>query len=289
MKKVKKAVIAVAGSGTRFLPATKSMPKEMLPIVDKPAIQILVEELIEGGIEDVIFVTRWDKKPLEDHFDHSFALEYELKKGGKEKRLAEIKRISDMARFVYVRQDPQYGNGVPALSAASLVDDEPFVYCFGDDLIKSKVSFTKKMIEDYDKCECPIYAAQVMPDDQLYRYGVAKLKEGTNDLEYIVEKPKTAEEAPSNLVTFGRMILNQEILDILKETPIGQGNELWLVDAVTEYIKRGNRVVVKKVEEGEWLTMGDPLNWMKANLKYAFEREDIGGKLKDFIKDYIKD
>ncbi len=288
MQKIKKAVIAVAGSGTRCLPATKAMPKEMLPIVDKPAIQLLVEELVEGGIEDIIFVTRWDKKPLEDHFDHSKALEGELEKGGKDKLLAEVRRISNMARFVYVRQDPQYGNGVPVLSAASLVDDEPFVFCFGDDLVKSKVSLTKQMVEDYNKHGLPMFAAQEVSDDQVCKYGICKLREGTMELEKIVEKPKTVEEAPSNLAEFGRMILNQEIIDILKETPIGQGGELWIVDAIEEYVRRGNKFMVKKVEEGEWLTMGDPLNWMKANLKYALEREDIGDKLREFIKETIK-
>jgi len=148
MQKIKKAIVAVAGSGTRLLPVTKSMPKEMLPIVDKPIIQLVVEELIEAGIEDIIMVTKWDKKPLEDHFDHSWALENDLEKNGKMDLVKKIKEIADMANFVYVRQKGPYGNGTPVLSATSLVDDEPFIFVWGDDLVKSKVSFTKQMVDD---------------------------------------------------------------------------------------------------------------------------------------------
>ena len=151
MKKITKAIIAVAGSGTRLLPATKSMPKEMLPIVDKPIIQLVVEELVEAGIEDIILVTKWDKKPLEDHFDTSLALENDLEKNGKTELLEKIKKLPELANFIYVRQKGPYGNGTPVLSAASLVDDEPFVFVWGDDLVRSKVSFTKQMVDDYEK------------------------------------------------------------------------------------------------------------------------------------------
>lgn len=176
--KIKKAIVTVAGSGTRFLPVTKAIPKEMLPIVDKPIVQLVVEELVEAGIEDIILVTKWDKKPLEDHFDHSWALEHELKTSKKKNRLNDVIRIAEMANYVYVRQMPQYGNGVPILSAASLVDDEPFVFCFGDDLVKSKVSFTKEMIESYEKVQKPMIAVQEMPEEVLYRYGVVAPKKG---------------------------------------------------------------------------------------------------------------
>jgi len=136
MSKIKKAIVAVAGSGTRLLPATKAMPKEMLPIIDKPIIQLVVEELVAGGIEDIILVTKWDKKPLEDHFDYNWALMSELKKNNKEKQYDEVKRISEMANFIYVRQKGPYGNGTPVLSAANIVKNEPFMYVWGDDLVK---------------------------------------------------------------------------------------------------------------------------------------------------------
>jgi UTP--glucose-1-phosphate uridylyltransferase len=288
MEKIKKAIVAVAGSGTRFLPATKTMPKEMLPIVDKPIIQLVVEELVQAGIEDIILVTKWDKKPLEDHFDHNWALAYELKKAGKLKQFEEIKRISDMANFIYVRQKGPYGNGTPVLSAASLVENEPFVYVWGDDLVKSKVSFTKQMVEDYLNRGHLMIGVQEVPKELVTRYGIVKLREGTMEIEDIIEKP-TADEAPSQLADFGRMILNQEIIDILREIPLGKDNELWIVDAIRYYVRNGGIFLAKKVEDGEWLTTGDPLNYLKAVIKYALGRKDIGKDLRHFIKHNLLD
>jgi len=281
--KIKKAIIAVAGSGTRLLPATKSTPKEMLPIVDKPIIQLVVEELVEAGIEDIIFVTRWDKKPLEDHFDHSPALEDDLKKNGKNELAEKISNIAEMANFIYVRQKGPYGNGTPVLSAASLVDDEPFVFVWGDDLVKSKVSFTKQMVDDYEKNGNLMIGVQEMPKEVLNRYGIVKLKEGTMEIEDIIEKP-SIEEAPSCMADFGRMILNQDFINILRKTALGKGNELWIVDAIRTYVKNGGKFMAKKVEDGEWLTTGDPLNYLKATLAYAAEREDLKEDLNEYIK-----
>lgn len=283
IKPIKKAIVAVAGSGTRLLPATKSMPKEMLPIVDKPIIQLIVEELVAAGIEDIILVTKWDKKPLEDHFDYNWALINDLRKAGKDELAEEVKKIADMANFIYVRQKGPYGNGTPILSAASLVKDEPFVFVFGDDLVKSKVSFTKDMLEDYGKHGSPIIAVQEVPLDQVSRYGIVKLRENSMEIEDIIEKP-SIEEAPSRLADFGRMVLNQDIIDILKTTALGKGNELWIVDAIKTYVKNGGRFMAKNVDEGEWLTTGDPLNYMTTILKYALDREDIGQELRKLIK-----
>ncbi|MFH0891185.1 MAG: sugar phosphate nucleotidyltransferase [Candidatus Falkowbacteria bacterium] len=283
MQKIKKAVVAVAGSGTRLLPATKSMPKEMLPIVDKPIIQLVAEELVAAGIEDIILVTKWDKKPLEDHFDHSWALENDLKLAGKTDKLKEISDLAEMANFIYVRQKGPYGNGTPILSAASLVKDEPFVYVWGDDLVKSKVSFTKQMVDDYNGSGHLQIGVQEIERDQVNRYGIVKLKEGTMRIEEIVEKP-AIEDAPSNLADFGRMILNQDIIDVLSRTKLGKGNELWVVDAIRDYIKEGGEFYAKKVEDGEWLTTGDPLNLLRATLKYASDREDLRNMIKEFSK-----
>ncbi|PIP28343.1 MAG: UTP--glucose-1-phosphate uridylyltransferase [Candidatus Moranbacteria bacterium CG23_combo_of_CG06-09_8_20_14_all_35_22] len=283
MSKIKKAIIAVAGSGTRLLPATKSMPKEMLPIVDKPIIQLIVEELVEAGIEDIIFVTRWDKKPLEDHFDHTWALENDLEKNGKTELAQEIKKIAEMANFIYVRQKGPYGNGTPVLSAASLVDDEPFVFVWGDDLVKSKISFTKQMVDDYNQNGNLMIGVQEVSKETVNRYGIVKLKEGTMQIEDIIEKP-AIEEAPSNLADFGRMILDQNIINVLKDTALGKGNELWIVDAIRTYVKNGGKFIAKKVEGGEWMTTGDPLNYMKAILAYAYEREDLKNDLGEYIK-----
>jgi UTP--glucose-1-phosphate uridylyltransferase len=281
--RVTKAVVAVAGTGTRFLPATKTMPKEMLPIVDKPIIQIVVEELVDGGITDIILVTKSDKKALEDHFDHNTQLESELQQAGKLEYLEAISRISEMANFIYIRQKGPYGNGTPVLSAANLVANEPFMYVWGDDLVKSKRSFTLDMIEDYNQHGHLMIGVQKVPREVVSRYGIVKLKAGTNEIEDIIEKP-SVEEAPSQLADFGRMILDADIVDILKNTPLGKGNELWIVDAIRQYVKNGGVFLAKEVEDGEWLTTGDPLNYLKAMLKYAVDRDDIGTDLLAFMK-----
>jgi len=281
--KIKKAIIAVAGSGTRMLPATKAMPKEMLPIVDKPIIQLVVEELVEAGIEDIIMVTKWDKKPLEDHFDYNKNLSSELEAAGKLELMEAIMKIAKMANFIYVRQRPQYGNGVPILSAASLVKDEPFVFCYGDDLVKSKVSFTKQMIDDYDDNQNLMMGVQEVPREDTCKYGIMEFVDDTMQLKGIIEKPEV-EKAPSQFAAFGRFILNQDIIDILAKIPLGKGNELWLTDAVEEYIKQGGKFFAKKVKDGEWLTTGDPLNYLKTSLKYALDREDIGEELRTYLK-----
>jgi UTP--glucose-1-phosphate uridylyltransferase len=282
MQKIKKAVVAVAGSGTRLLPATKAMPKEMLPIIDKPIIQLVVEELVAGGIEDIILVTKWDKKPLEDHFDYNWALGEELKKSGKLEMWEDIKRISELANFVYIRQKGPYGNGTPVLCAASMVYNEPFVFVWGDDLVKSKVSFTKQMIDDYNINGNMMIGVQEVARESVNRYGIVSLKTGTMEIEDIIEKPNI-EDAPSNLADFGRMIINDDIVQILKNTPLGKGNELWIVDAIRNYVKQGGKFMAKRIADGEWLTTGDPLNYLLTSLKYAFDRADIKNELIGFI------
>ncbi len=282
-KKIRKAVIAVAGSGTRFLPATKAQPKEMLPIVDTPIVQYVVEELVAAGIEDIILVTKWDKKTLEDHFDRSFELEHSLEAAGKTKVLDDVRRISRMANFIYVRQKGPYGNGTPILSAASLLEGEPFVFAWGDDLVLSKTSFTKKLIENFNTHGAPVIGVQKVPEAHVNRYGIVKLKEGTREMEHVVEKPEIG-KAPSTLAQFGRMILTPEIVGILKNTKLGKGNELWVTDAISDYVKQGGKFMVEEVEDGEWLTTGDPLNYLRAVVKYALVRDDIGTEFRSFLK-----
>ena len=288
-KKVTKAVIPAAGFGTRFLPQTKAMPKEMLPIVDKPVIQYVVEELVEAGIKDIFIVTGYHKRGIEDHFDApNLDLIANLKMGGKKKKhlLESVEKISEMANFVYVRQKGPYGNGTPVLSASNIVKNEPFMYVWGDDLVKSKTSFSKQMIEDYNKTGLLMIGVQEVPENQVDRYGIVKLKENTTQIIDIIEKPDI-NKAPSRLADFGRMILNQDIIDILKNTNLGKDNELWIVDAIRNYIKGGGEFYAKKVEDGEWITTGDPLNYLKANLKYAFNRDDINSELKEFCQQFL--
>jgi len=282
-KRVRKAIIAVAGSGTRFLPATKAQPKEMLPIVDKPIVQYVVEELVASGITDIILVTKWDKKTLEDHFDRSFELEYSLEQAGKKKLLDDIRRISTMANFIYVRQKGPYGNGTPILSAANLVEDEPFVFAWGDDLVLSKTPFTKKLIENFEQNNAPVIGVQSVPKSHVDRYGIVKLRPGTKEMELVVEKP-AVDKAPSRLAQFGRMILTPEIVKILRETKLGKGNELWVTDAISSYVAAGGRFMVEEVKDGEWLTTGDPLNYLKAVVNYSLVREDIGPEFRSYLK-----
>ncbi len=287
MQKIRKAVIAVAGSGTRLLPATKAQPKEMLPIVDKPIIQLVVEELVAAGIEDIIFVTRWDKKPLEDHFDHSLALEYDLKKNGKDDLRKQMSDLAEMANFIYIRQKGPYGNGTPVLSAASLVKDEPFMFVWGDDLVKSKVPFAKQMVDDYNKTGHLMIGVQKVPKEDVSKYGIANLVEGTTQIEDIVEKP-AVEEAKSQLADFGRMILNQDIINVLKATSLGKGNELWITDAIRKYIQNGGEFYAKEVEDGQWMTTGDPVNYLKAILAYAMDRDDVKNELREYMQSLLK-
>lgn len=274
MGKITKAVVAVAGSGTRFLPVTKTIPKEMLPIVDKPIIHLVVEELVEAGIEDIIMVTRWDKKPLEDYFDNHPALSHNVGGEGARKRLENLSDIAEKANFVYLRQKGPYGNGTPVLTAATLVRGEAFIYVWADDLVKSRISFTKQMVDDYGTHGRMSIGVQEVPRDVVNRYGIVKLRPGTMEIEDIIEKPTVA-EAPSQLADFGRMILNQEIIEILRQMPLGKGNELWVTDAIRHYVKHGGMFLAKEVTEGEWITTGDPVNYLNAVLKYALDREDI--------------
>jgi UTP--glucose-1-phosphate uridylyltransferase len=285
MGKITKAVIAVAGSGTRFLPVTKTIPKEMLPIVDKPIIHLVVEELVEAGIEDIIMVTRWDKKPLEDYFDDHPALSYNVGGEAARKRLGNLPDLASKANFIYLRQKGPYGNGTPVLTAASLVGAQAFMYVWADDLVKSKISFAKQMVDDYEEHGRMAIGVQQVPPDAVDRYGIVKLRQGSMQIEDIIEKPSVA-EAPSQLADFGRMILNQEIIDILRKVPLGKGNELWIVDAIRHYVRNGGVYFAKEVTDGEWITTGDPVNYLNAVLKYALDREDIRGDVKALIDQF---
>jgi len=283
MAKITKAVVAVAGSGTRFLPVTKTIPKEMLPIVDKPIIHLVVEELVEAGIEDIIMVTRWDKKPLEDYFDDHPALSYNVGGEAARTRLGNLPDLAKRANFIYLRQKGPYGNGTPVLTAATLVGAQPFMYVWADDLVKSRISFARQMVDDYEEHGRMSIGVQEVPPEAVDRYGIVKLRRGSMQIEDIIEKPSVA-EAPSQLADFGRMILNQEIVDILRKVPLGKGNELWIVDAIRHYVRNGGVYFAKKVTDGEWITTGDPVNYLNAVLKYALDREDMRGDVNALIE-----
>jgi len=285
---ITKGVITAAGSGTRFLPATKSVPKEMLPIIDKPIIHYVVEEMVTAGITDIMIVTRTDKKPLEDYFNRDPELENELRKANKIKQLEQIKKISQMANFIVISQKGPYGNGTPALNARSFVDDEPFVFAYGDDLVKSKVSFTKQLIENYERNRSVVLGCQEVSREDTSLYGIIKLKEGSEimEVEDIIEKP-APEETPSRLAVFGRFILVPEICEILSELPLGKGGELWLTDAIEKYIRRGNTVVAQPIQDGHWYTTGDPLHFLKVMIEYARDSDEYWSDFQEYLKSVI--
>lgn len=285
--KIRKAVIAAAGYGTRFLPATKTVPKEMLPLIDKPIIQVLVEELVDSGIWDIIIVTRAGQHALEDHFDTNFELEYILDQAGKTEALEITKKPTKLANFIFVRQsrDLPYGNGSPLLCLKNLIGKgEPFVYAFGDDLVKSTVPATKQLLDVYQKYPgaAAVIGVQEVPKSEVERYGILKLKKGSeNEVEDLIEKPSIA-EAPSRLAQFGRFILDDRVIRILQRQELGKGGELWLADAIKELAEK-NKVLAAKVK-GRWLTTGDPLRLIKATIEYAFDREDIREPLKEYLR-----
>jgi UTP--glucose-1-phosphate uridylyltransferase len=265
--KVRKAVIAVAGFGTRFLPVTKTIPKEMLPILDKPIVQYIVEELADAGIEEIILVTNWQKKSIEDHFDPSFELEHQLISQGKKNLVKEVKKISQLAKFVYVRQVEGYGNALPAITARELIGNEPFIYAFGDDLVKSRVSFSKQLIDAYTKHGCSVIGVQEVSSADVSKYGIVGLKGKTRFVETIVEKP-LIHTAPSRLAAFGRYLFTPEIFEALDTTKQGKGDEYWIVDAI-KILALDHPVITQKVIGGKWLTTGDPVSYFQAILAFA--------------------
>jgi UTP--glucose-1-phosphate uridylyltransferase len=287
MTKITKAVIAVAGYGTRFIPATKVQPKEMLPIVDKPVVQYLVEEAVDSGITDIILVTRSGSQALEDHFDSSRELELHLEKQKKWQELEEIQRIPELANFIYVRQGKNlpYGNGTPLLCAKSLIHpDETIVYMFGDDVVKSQVPCTQQLIDVYYEHQpAAVIAVQEVPLSEISRYGAAKLKPGTdrNELETIVEKPKPS-EAPSNLAQLGRFVLSYKAIQVLESITAGKGGELWLTDAIDK-LAANDSVIVHPIQ-GRWFTTGDPLRFLMTTVEFALDRPDIGPEFASYLK-----
>jgi UTP--glucose-1-phosphate uridylyltransferase len=292
-KKIKKAIIAAAGYGTRFLPATKNVQKEMLPIIDKPVIQYLVDELVDSGIEEIIVVKRPFYHSVVNYFNPSPELEKTLEDSGKTEYLEMIRKIPKMAKFHFIDQDESlpYGNASPLLSAKHLIDEgEPLVYMFGDDLVTAKIPATKQLIDVFEK-ENPkgILAVQEVPWDEIYRYGSVKYKEGA-DYEYEMESmheklPK--DEAYSNMAQFGRFVFDYSVYNYAEKQETGKDNELWLTDINNSMAADGQKVIAQPIE-GLWLTTGDPLRFIKTTVKFALERDDLKEDLLRFLKEEIK-
>lgn len=292
MKNITKAVIPAAGFGTRFLPQTKAMPKEMLPIVDKPVIQYVVEEIVASGIKDVVIVTGSNKRAIEDHFDNpSEDLIKNLLQGGKEKLLEETKRIADMANFIYVRQKGLYGNGSPVLAAEPVVDGEPFAVLWGDEFIYAEPPRLLQMKKVYEKYGgIVISGVRIEKKEDLKRYGIADVTpvEGNvYKINSIVEKPEP-DEAPSNIAAHGAYILPPEIFDALRDLTPGKGGEIWLTDAINKLNKNGVPLYTVEIENGKYYDTGNKLEYMKTVIELALKHPEIGEEFHSYIKTLIK-
>jgi len=288
MREIRKAVLPVAGWGTRFLPATKAMPKEMLPIIDKPIIQFIVEALINVGIENVIFVTGRHKKAIENHFDYNHELEEHLKKAGKEKLLKEVVQIANMVNPIYVRQKEQLGLGHAVLMAEPAVSNEPFLVALGDIIIENEEEELKKMLKLFRKYGNSIIALMEVPESEIPKYGIAKVKELDNEsfiIEDLIEKP-SLEEAPSNLAIVGRYAFTPTIFEKLKVTKPGRGGEIQLTDAM-KLLLEDEAIYAYKVNNPVYDT-GNPLDYLKTVITFALKREDINGDLREFFIKIIR-
>lgn len=293
MQKIRKAVIPAAGFGTRFLPQTKAMPKEMLPIVDKPIIQYIVEELVEAGIQDIIIVTGYHKRTIEDHFDRpSMELVENLKMGGEKKRplLEQTEAIADMANFVYVRQKGPYGNGTPLLNVKEIVGDEPFIYTWSDDFVKAAPeSRFKQLLSLYEKYGCSVLASVKATKDEDYdRYGFAggeELEEGVIDAKVLIEKPGK-DKAPSNLATVSGFVLTPDIFNYLDQAKanLQEGQELYYNDALKLMLADGKKVLAAEIKNGKYYDTGNKLEYLKTVVEFALEDPKINGEFKEFLK-----
>lgn len=282
--KIRKAIIPVAGMGTRFLPATKAQPKEMLTLVDKPIIQYIVEEAVSAGIEEIVFVTSLGKRAIEDHFDRNFELEYRLRAKNKTKELADILDITDMADFVYVRQRSPKGDGDALLSARKIIGDEPCAVFFGDDIVESKKPAIGQLMEVYERYQDPVAGVSRVPKNAVSRFGVIagqKIGERTYQVSEFVEKPEPA-KAPSTLAHVGREIITPEILDILASLKPDKSGEIRLANAYAEFLK--NRPMYACEFEGIWHDCGIKLGFLKAQIAFGLKHREIGPEFKKYIK-----
>ena len=278
-----KAIIPAAGLGTRFLPVTKSQPKEMLPVVDKPVIQYVVEEAVAGGVTDILIVTGRGKRAIEDHFDRSVELELELEAAGKDAELATVQGIADLAEVFYVRQKEPRGLGHAVLCGAALTDDEPFFVMLGDELVPGG-SILPRMRAVHEKTGASVIAVVEAPVDQVHRYGVIAgepVEDGVWRVTGLVEKPPTG-EAPSNLRIFGRYLLTPAVMDILAETPPGKGGEIQLTDALVVLLER-EEIYAVVVDPDEGYDTGNVLAWLEANIKLALATEEYGPALRQSL------
>jgi UTP--glucose-1-phosphate uridylyltransferase len=284
--KIKKAIFPVAGFGTRFLPATKAQPKEMLPVVDKPVVQYLVEEAVAAGIEEIIFVTGRGKRAIEDHFDVSYELEDTLVEKNKHDLLETVQKISGLARFSYVRQPVPLGDGHALLQAAHLVDDdESVLVIFGDCIYDSEVPAAKQLIDAYEEFRTPIIGLTEVEHSEVSKFGVIdgkKIDENTWQISRFVEKPKP-EDAPTNIVAPGKYIITREVFETLATMSDGKSGEIRLADAFDLMLEKG-RPLHGRILSGTWLDTGDKFNFLRATIHFGLKHPEVGEKLRAYLK-----
>ena len=282
--KIRKAVFPAAGLGTRFLPATKSSPKEMLPLVDKPLIQYVVEEAVASGVESILIVTGREKSTIENHFDISFELEHLLKERGKDAMFEQVRAISDLARISYTRQKQALGLGHAIYQGKDFVGNEPFAALLADDIVDSEVPALQQMVEVYEKYNAPVIATMQVPGEDISRFGVIDAEEvGTNvyKINDMVEKPPLA-EAPSDLAIIGRYIFTPDIFGAIEQTTPGAGGEIQITDAMRLLLKTRPFYAVKL--DGKRHDAGDKLGFLIATVELALKREDLGGVFREYLK-----
>jgi UTP--glucose-1-phosphate uridylyltransferase len=289
MPKITKAIIPAAGLGTRFLPQTKAMPKEMLPLIDKPIIQYVVEEAVAAGITDIIIVTGPNKRSIEDHFDHQYELEAKLDRAGKTALADQLRGIADMANFIYLRQKGGTGTGVPVLNASHLLNGEPFLVLFGDDLFRGPKPRAVQLVEAYERHQTPMLSLIPISPEDTAKYGVpaiaGEVEPGLHRVTQLIEKPGP-QNAPSHFGAVSGYVLNRDIINILEHTPINEASgELYLTDAISTYAK--TNPVHGKVLEGIWHDAGDKEKYLRVIMDYALADPELAPGLISYFNDHL--
>lgn len=289
--KVRKAIIPAAGLGTRFLPATKAMPKEMLPIIDKPGIQYIVEEAVASGIEDIIIVTGKGKRAIEDHFDSYYELEENLRQKGKLDLLSEVQHASELIDIHYIRQKEARGLGHAIWCARNFIGDEPFAVLLGDDIVRSETPCLKQMMDVYDQVQSSVLAVKRVPEQEISRYGIVDPADGADlsrdivPVRGVVEKP-AADRAPSNIAIMGRYILTPAIFGLLETQDTGAGGEIQLTDAIYRLLQQES--VYAYAFEGDRYDTGEKLGYLKTIVDFALERPDLGADFKAYLESKLR-
>lgn len=294
MAKITKALIPAAGFGTRFLPQTKAMPKEMMPLVDMPIIQRVVEELVEAGIKTIVIVTGWNKRSIEDHFDNNFELEQKLLESNKTDALEEVRRISNLAEFIYIRQKGPQGNATPILNAREVMGKDPFLYFFGDDFVDANPSRAKQLIEAYEKFNSIILGAmKADSDDDYKKYGFAggdEVEPGMIKVTGIKEKPGSKDNSPSDTKIISGYVFTPDIFDALEEAKanLQEGNELVYVDGIDILLKKGVPVHAAELKDAIYRDTGNKLEYLKTVVEYGLDHEDFGEEFRKYLEKLVE-